>query len=197
MARGWSPGGLEIGDELERGGHGEVGHRRRARHVQELGPAMALSLQGYYAILDVKGSSVDLPAALAHAARLLDAGPCCLQLRGKASGRAPRSAGSATPCGRCASAPAFRSVSTTAWTWRWPWAPTAVHLGQGDLPVAASRAPSRRRVARPLAIGLSTHDLAEARAAEADGADYSAFGPVFPTEEQGGRQACRWTCGAA
>jgi len=48
-----------------------------------------------------------------------------------------------------------------------------VHLGQDDLPVAAARhilGPGRL-------IGLSTHDLAQLRAAEAEGADYVAVGP--------------------
>src|SRR6185295_15876037 len=52
-----------------------------------------------------------------------------------------------------------------------------VHLGQEDLPVAAAR---RVLGAGPL-IGVSTHDLAEARAAVAAGADYLGVGPVFPT----------------
>jgi thiamine-phosphate pyrophosphorylase len=51
----------------------------------------------------------------------------------------------------------------------------AVHLGQGDLPLPLARARTR------LAIGVSTHDLAQVRAATAGGADYLGFGPVFAT----------------
>ncbi|HET7505002.1 MAG TPA: thiamine phosphate synthase [Kofleriaceae bacterium] len=51
-----------------------------------------------------------------------------------------------------------------------------VHLGQRDLPLAAAR-----RIAGDLWIGISTHDLAQVRAACAEGADYLGFGPVFPT----------------
>jgi len=52
-----------------------------------------------------------------------------------------------------------------------------VHLGQEDLPA---------RLARPLLrpgmlLGISTHSIEEARAAQASGADYIGFGPVFPT----------------
>jgi thiamine-phosphate pyrophosphorylase len=51
-----------------------------------------------------------------------------------------------------------------------------VHLGQDDLPA---------RQARPLAsglvLGVSTHGLEQARHAQADGADYVAFGSIFPT----------------
>ncbi|MCI0483799.1 MAG: thiamine phosphate synthase [candidate division NC10 bacterium] len=57
-----------------------------------------------------------------------------------------------------------------------------VHLGQEDLP------PER---ARPLLhpgmlLGISTHSVEEARAAEAAGADYIGFGPVFPTASKAG-----------
>jgi len=55
-----------------------------------------------------------------------------------------------------------------------------VHLGQADLPLAAARA-AVARAGRPLWIGVSTHDLAQVRAAVAGGADYLGFGPVFAT----------------
>jgi thiamine-phosphate pyrophosphorylase len=51
-----------------------------------------------------------------------------------------------------------------------------VHLGQLDLPIADAR-----RIAGALWIGISTHDLAQVRAACAAGADYLGFGPVFQT----------------
>lgn len=53
----------------------------------------------------------------------------------------------------------------------------AVHLGQEDLPLAAAR----RAAGGRLAIGISTHDLDQARAAESGGADYIGFGPLFDT----------------
>ena len=56
----------------------------------------------------------------------------------------------------------------------------AVHLGQDDL----SPADAGRVIAQSdgrLAWGLSTHDLAEARRAEENGAAYIGFGPVFST----------------
>ena len=52
-----------------------------------------------------------------------------------------------------------------------------VHLGQEDLPLAAAR----RLLGEARWIGVSTHDLAQARAAEAAGADYVGFGPLFST----------------
>jgi thiamine-phosphate pyrophosphorylase len=52
-----------------------------------------------------------------------------------------------------------------------------VHLGQTDMPIEAARALG----GNALAIGLSTHDLEQARAAAACGADLIGFGPVFAT----------------
>ncbi len=51
-----------------------------------------------------------------------------------------------------------------------------VHLGQEDLPIAEAR-----QLAPSLLIGASTHNLDEALAAQAAGADYVNIGPVFPT----------------
>lgn len=51
-----------------------------------------------------------------------------------------------------------------------------VHLGQEDLPLRAARKLMGRKL-----IGISTHDLEQARAAEQGGADYIGFGPMFGT----------------
>jgi thiamine-phosphate pyrophosphorylase len=52
-----------------------------------------------------------------------------------------------------------------------------VHLGQDDLPIAAARL-----ILGPAAlIGLSTHSLEQAEAAQAAGADYIGFGPIYRT----------------
>jgi thiamine-phosphate pyrophosphorylase len=52
-----------------------------------------------------------------------------------------------------------------------------VHLGQEDLPLADARP----MLGREKRIGVSTHNLAQALEAEAGGADYIGFGPIFPT----------------
>ena len=52
-----------------------------------------------------------------------------------------------------------------------------VHLGQRDLTLADAR----RLAPAGFLIGISTHDLDQARAADAGGADYLGFGPVFAT----------------
>ena len=50
-----------------------------------------------------------------------------------------------------------------------------VHLGQEDLPLEAAR-----RIAGPnKIIGISTHTVEQARAAEDGGADYIGFGPMY------------------
>ena len=54
-----------------------------------------------------------------------------------------------------------------------------VHVGQEDLPVSALRAAFPQ-----LAIGLSTHTVAQAEAAAAAGVDLVAFGPVFSTRSK-------------
>lgn len=55
-----------------------------------------------------------------------------------------------------------------------------VHVGQEDLPARAARP-----LLRPgMILGVSTHSLAQARAAQADGADYVAVGSMFPTRSK-------------
>ena len=51
-----------------------------------------------------------------------------------------------------------------------------VHLGQDDLPLEAARP-----LVGEMLIGISTHSLEQAEAAERGGADYIGFGPMFPT----------------
>lgn len=52
-----------------------------------------------------------------------------------------------------------------------------VHLGQDDLPLKEAR----KILEKGKIIGVSTHSIEEAIAAEAGGADYIGFGPVFHT----------------
>ena len=55
-----------------------------------------------------------------------------------------------------------------------------VHLGQDDLPCEEAR----KMLGDDATIGLSTHNLEQARAAENSPADYVAIGPVFPTQSK-------------
>ncbi len=52
-----------------------------------------------------------------------------------------------------------------------------VHLGGNSMPVSAVR----KIVGMDMLIGVSTHNLDEAKAAEAGGADFITFGPIFET----------------
>ena len=52
-----------------------------------------------------------------------------------------------------------------------------VHLGQDDGPIEEAR----RLLGSTRLIGKSTHSLEQAIAADAEGADYIGFGPIFPT----------------
>jgi thiamine-phosphate pyrophosphorylase len=66
------------------------------------------------------------------------------------------------------------------------------HVGQDDFAVEDARWRAGRaltdEVEKPW-IGKSTHSLAQAVAAEAEGADYIGFGPLFPTPTKAGRPA--------
>lgn len=60
-----------------------------------------------------------------------------------------------------------------------------VHIGQDD----GSIYDVRSRIGTDMIIGRSTHSLAQAKQALADGADYIGFGPLFPTPTKAGRPA--------
>ena len=56
-----------------------------------------------------------------------------------------------------------------------------LHIGADDLPLREAR----RRLGPDKIIGYSSHGLDEALCAEAEGADYVAFGAIFPTATKG------------
>jgi thiamine-phosphate pyrophosphorylase len=60
-----------------------------------------------------------------------------------------------------------------------------LHLGQGDLPMTWAR----RIVGGGMLLGRSTHDLGQVHDALAEGWDYFAVGPVYPTATKPGRPA--------
>ena len=51
-----------------------------------------------------------------------------------------------------------------------------VHLGQDDLPLIAGKKLMGDKI-----VGISTHDIAQAKEAQRNGADYIGFGPMFGT----------------
>ena len=52
-----------------------------------------------------------------------------------------------------------------------------VHVGQDDLPIEQGR----KVLGKDKIIGVSTHSIEQARAAERSGADYIGFGPIYAT----------------
>lgn len=127
--------------------------------------------RGYYAVLDR-----DDPA-LAEA--LLAATPCAIQVRMKDA--PPREILTvASWLGPMARARGVALVINDRIDLALAAGADAVHLGQDDLPLAVARRIVQEQQA-PLAIGISTHQLAQVRAACEGGADYVGFGPVFAT----------------
>jgi thiamine-phosphate pyrophosphorylase len=144
---------------------------------------MRLALGGYYAILDTApGALDDLTGLAARAETLLAAAPACLQLRAKGEAVTARALERAArlllPLCHAAGVPFCVNdrldVALAVGA-------DVAHLGQDDLPLEdALRV--RALAGRPeLAIGFSTHNLAQALAAARAGADYIGFGPVFGT----------------
>ncbi|MBI5481333.1 MAG: thiamine phosphate synthase [Deltaproteobacteria bacterium] len=133
-----------------------------------------LSLDGFYAICDLPPPAGEVEAR-ELCGRLLRGGARALQLRHKhaPAGVLLECARAVAPLCRAAGVPFIVNdrldVALLAGA-------DAVHLGQEDLPLAAAR-----RLAPGLRVGVSTHNLEQARAAAAAGADYLGFGPVFAT----------------
>ncbi|MET0341172.1 MAG: thiamine phosphate synthase [Polyangiales bacterium] len=129
-------------------------------------------MKGLYVIVDPEHCAGRDPERIAEAA--LRGGCAALQLRAKQlSDRA-----------RLALARALASRSRAAGVPFWMndrldlallCGADGAHLGQDDVALADAR------TLFPRALGLSTHDLAQARAAAHAGADLIGFGPVFPT----------------
>ena len=142
-------------------------------------------MHGYYAILDATPRDLsDLGALCARAAERLAARPCCLQLRAKGSGGAAIRAAAARLLPLCR-AVGVRLCVNDRLDVALAVGADVVHLGQEDLPLAAAQSLLRGRAGR-IEVGVSTHSLRQAQAAEAGGADYIGFGPVFGTTSKAG-----------
>lgn len=55
-----------------------------------------------------------------------------------------------------------------------------IHIGQDDLPLEEAR----KIIGKNKIIGISTHEIEEAREAQNNGADYIGVGPIFPTKSK-------------
>jgi thiamine-phosphate pyrophosphorylase len=135
---------------------------------------MMISDARLYGILDL--GYVTGGDALAMADRMLAGGIDVLQLRAKKSSEAEilELGRELAPRCRTAGVPFIlndfpRLVPETG--------ADGAHIGQDDGPLEAARAAAGAGAI----IGRSTHSLAQARAAWAEGADYLGFGPLFAT----------------
>ncbi len=126
----------------------------------------------FYAIIDPSGGHD--PVELARV--MLAAGARILQLRLKDTPARDFAAAAAAIAPLCREAGAIFIVNDRADIAMLAGA-DGVHLGQDDLPLAAAR---RLMGARKQLIGISTHLVEQAREAEAGGADYIGFGPMYP-----------------
>jgi thiamine-phosphate pyrophosphorylase len=135
--------------------------------------AQHLRLPPLYAILDPEQTQGRSPGLVLH--RLLHGGVKILQLRAKnvspreflQLAEEAREITRAFACGLIINDRLDIALACRA---------DGVHLGQEDLPLAPVRKLMGDRI-----IGISTHDLEQARAAARGGADYIGFGPMFGT----------------
>ena len=136
-------------------------------------PQRRLQLPPLYAILDPE--QTQSRAAETALFELLEGGIQWLQLRAKAM--PPRDfLELARAARRCTHSSSCKLIVNDRLDIALACAADGVHLGQEDLPLHAARKLMEDRI-----IGISTHDVEQAKEAEAGGADYIGFGPMFGT----------------
>ena len=132
-----------------------------------------LILPPLYAIFDPEQTKGSDPEAVLR--QLLDGGAKVVQLRAKTMAprdflqlaRSVRSLSRSHDCRLIINDRADIALACDA---------DGVHLGQEDLPLHAAR-----KIMGQKLIGISTHDVDQAKEAEGGGADYIGFGPMFGT----------------
>lgn len=139
-------------------------------------------MKGLYAIIDPEHCRGRDPLAVAEA--VLTGGCAALQLRAKQLPDRDRLSLARALAARC------RAAQIPFWlNDRIDLAllcdADGVHLGQDDIPLSDAR-----RLWPTRMLGLSTHDLAQAQAAVAQGADAIGFGPVFATMSKKNPDPC-------
>lgn len=124
----------------------------------------------FYAMVDAAGGHE--PFALAKI--LLDAGVRIMQLRLKEYSSRDFLAAARAIAGLCREHQAMLIINDRADIAQLADA-AGVHVGQEDLPLPAAR----RIVGAGKIVGVSTHNLEQARAAAQEGADYIGFGAIY------------------
>jgi thiamine-phosphate diphosphorylase len=124
----------------------------------------------FYAMVDTAGGH----DAVGLARILLAAGARIMQLRLKNAGSRDFLAAARTIAALCRERGALLIVNDRADIAKLAGA-DGVHVGQEDLPVADARA----IVGAGAIVGVSTHSIEQARAAQAGGADYIGFGAIY------------------
>lgn len=154
-----------------------------------------LSLRrGLYAIVDPEHCAGRAPLAVAEA--ILAGGCGALQLRDKHASDGEVRTLAAQLKARCQAAGVPFVVNDRPEVAKAIGA-DALHLGQDDMPIEYAR-----RIVGAMPIGVSTHNLAQARRAERQGADMLGFGPIFATrskqqaDPEVGLEGLRAACGA-
>ncbi|MGB8601452.1 MAG: thiamine phosphate synthase [Rhizomicrobium sp.] len=134
---------------------------------------MSVRLNGYYFITDTHLSRAGNPADVAAA---VSAGVPVVQYRCKVADTRPLYDEARTLRAVCrGTATAF--VVNDRVDIALAVGADGVHLGQDDMPIG----PARRLLGPDKIIGLTVHNLAEARAAADAGADYLGVSPIFAT----------------
>ncbi len=145
---------------------------------------MKRKIEGLYAIIDT--TYVSLPDMERTASGILGAGAGILQLRAKGRG-----AGPVLEASRVLKRVALEYGALFIVNDRVDLAVLSgadgAHLGQDDIPLSEAR----RLLGPDSVIGVSTHDAAEARRAQEEGADYISFGPIFSTSTKKDAQSPR------
>ncbi|MBV8360826.1 MAG: thiamine phosphate synthase [Deltaproteobacteria bacterium] len=124
----------------------------------------------FYAMVDTAGGHE--PVALAQI--LLEAGVKIMQLRLKDAGSRDFLVAARAISRLCHEHQAMLIVNDRADIAKLADA-AGVHVGQEDLPLAAAR----QIIGAGKVVGVSTHTIEQARAAEQDGADYIGFGAIY------------------
>jgi len=132
-----------------------------------------LTLPPLYAILDPEQTKARSPEAVLR--ELLEGGAKIVQLRAKSM--APRDFLKLARETRALTQPyGCRLIVNDRVDIALACDADGVHLGQEDLPLRAARKLMGEKL-----IGISTHDAEQAKRAQAGGADYIGFGPMFGT----------------